>query len=170
MVWPSFPEIKFEPVGIKPENFCGTLEDYEKEPVRAIFDLLMFFESDGTQKKEFCGRPLKNIPPHILPFIVSRLFNFTKEKKRYSLDAAFGLMTGKQRDRILADARNREIISEIWFNPERIKALYNEELSELERKKIVQLSAEEANGLANKFGLSPDMIRRIAKKSFFKWS
>ncbi|RYD91180.1 MAG: hypothetical protein EOP50_14725, partial [Sphingobacteriales bacterium] len=77
--------IRFEPYVFRPEIFCGTTEDYEKQPVRALFDLLMFFDSEGNKIKEFCGRPLKRIPAHILPFIISRLIRFTNEKKRCSL-------------------------------------------------------------------------------------
>lgn len=163
------PPLDIKSVGPTPEVICGKTSDYEKQPVRALLDLLMFFEPDGTQKHEFASRKLDRIPAHILPFIVKRLFRFADERKPVSLETAFGPLTGKQRNRILAEQRDRAILVEIWFHPKRIGLSGNADLSERDRTKIANLSAAEVNDLASKYRITPEAIRKIARKPFPGW-
>jgi hypothetical protein len=165
---PATPELRFKPVVFRPEILCGTTADYEEKPIRALLDFLMFFEADGTQTKEFAGRKLEHIPPHILAFIVQRLLRFADPKKPISLEEAFGGITGKQRLKLLNERRNRQIIMEIWFHPKRIRALERPGLESGKTKKTLKLTANEAKELADKYSLSEDAIRRIAAKPFFK--
>jgi hypothetical protein len=122
-------------------------ETFRRKPVEAIAAFLSCFDQKGVQRVE--------VPRHVLESLAA-LFGKFWTGEASNLDAAFGGKIGQRRNSILTRERDRQIVFDLVEERSRIK---QEKLAHHETpfEMACALTAE-------KYGMSPETVRKIYKR------
>ena len=121
----------------------------DDKPVRAIKMFLECFDEDGRQ--------VYNVPPFVLEYLAVNFSGFM-QRKFDSVDDAFGGQVARQRQAILSEDKEFEIIFDFLCEHEKAKKIPKNDRTETPFEMALEI-------ISDRYNMSTDNVHRIYKKS-----
>jgi hypothetical protein len=138
-----------EPRIISEKEIEENLISFNKQPVKIIQYYLRYFGGNG--------KLLGVVPRHVLEALERPLREFYSGHQLHSLDKAFGGQTAKQRNDILTEETDEEVMFEYFLNLKTVKKMDRSQLDDTRFTSACMITADS-------MGMKVDNVKRILKK------